>query len=106
MAEPEEEKTEQEKSPEQLAMEADIEMFAHIDVFGESEGGRILLQSLMKDVMSAIESIGNRYSSLTLPEFIAYGAEIKTKLDIVRSVTRAKKNKDEIMKILEESLQE
>lgn len=93
-------------TPDQEDMKRDIGTFADIEVFGESEGGKLLLKGIITDIMSAIESIAAKYPTLTMQEFVSLGADIKTKLDLVRSVTRARKHKEEIQKILEESLKE
>lgn len=91
-----------------LADERDV--FKDMEILAASKGGQILVSNLLKDILSAMEVMANDYSKLTHTEFIAHSAGIKEKMDIIRVLTRAEKNKkfvdEEISKQFESILTE
>lgn len=103
-------KARESKDPRVEEMSDEFDAFNALDILSTSEGGKILIKSLTKDVMGTLETIVLKYNTLTHIEFIAYSAKIKEKIDILRSLTRARKNKqfitEEIDKLLEETLQD
>ena len=57
-----------------------------------SEGGRILVRQLLKDVMGLMETICAKHKTLTLAEFVGIGAEMKSKLDLAQVIAHSKEN--------------
>jgi hypothetical protein len=84
----------------------ELSKFSKLEALALSEGGQILFKSLMADVSSGIDTLINRYSSLTQLEFISICADIKTKLDLARILKKSEKNKDQAKSDLEEALLE
>ena len=91
-------------------MGTELDTFIALDALSLTDGGKILIKSLTKDIISTVESLCMKYPELTQTQFIAYSAKMKEKLDILRTLTRANKNKsiltEEIEKLLEETLQD
>lgn len=100
-----EEKLKKIKSSDQLTLIADeLQRVSAIEAFYLSEGGSILFKSLMSDVVSSVETLSYRYQSLSQQEFISLCADMKTKLDLARVMSKAGKNKDQAHKDLEQAL--
>ena len=91
-------------STELMEIADDLDEVAAIDAVATSEGGKILLKGLMADVASAVESIAMQHKTLTLQEFISYGAAIKERLDIANALSGAQKNKEYLSELLEQRL--
>lgn len=84
----------------------DLQAVTDLSVIAELDGGKQLLKGLTIDIISAVESIVAGRDSFTLQQFIATACDIKTRLDIVRSITRAKDNKTFLEKELKDALAE
>jgi hypothetical protein len=69
-------------------------------------GGKLLVDALVKDACSAVELIANQYKSLSHQEFVALGADISTKINLARSLTRAEKNEKYIDEQMADLLKE
>lgn len=85
---------------------AELDRVSKIEALTLTDGGKLLFNSLMKDIVSNVETLTVKYSSLTQMEFISICAEMKTKLDLARAMNKAPKNKDIAQKDLEEALLE
>lgn len=72
----------------------------------QSEGGQLLVTGLVNDVVSAIDAMSMYASDLTHPQLIMYVARIKERMDLVRVLTKSKKNRYELEDILREKLKE
>lgn len=94
------------ESPELSALADDLDKVTAIAIVAESEGGELLVKGLISDVVSSLDTIAVKHSSLSINEFIALGASIKANLDLMRALKRSKKNKKELQGMLEEALQE
>jgi len=75
-----------------LADERDV--FKDMEILASSKGGQILVSNLLKDIIATMETLGNKYTELSHTEFIAYSAGIKEKMDLIRVLTRAEKNRE------------
>lgn len=84
----------------------DLGAVAAITAIADMEGGKTLVKNLLKDVVSCVDSVCSHHETLTLQQFISLGAEMKTKLDMVRVISRSKKNKKYLEELLAEPLQE
>lgn len=82
----------------------DLDNITDLDILASSKGGKVLVKGLMSDIVNSIDSLSIKYSKLTLQEFVSLGADIKTKLDIIRVVKRAKTNREYLEKLLEEAI--
>lgn len=93
-------------NPDLMALTDDLDKITAIGVVSKTEGGKILVEGLLTDIVSSVDTIANKHSTLTANEFITIGASIKTKLDLVRVMTKADKNKEELTEMLKEALQD
>lgn len=88
----------------------DIDIYADLDIFLRSKGGEQIVKGIFKDITASIETLASKHSTLTMQEFVSISAQIKERLDFVRVLTRAEKNKrfltEELKKMLEESIRE
>lgn len=77
-----------------------------LDALSNMEGGQVLIASFTKDAINIIDALSIKYKNLTRDEFVGYCADLKNKLDVVRALKRAKKNKKFLTEALEDALQE
>lgn len=84
----------------------DLDKVAALSALTDTEGGKVLVESLIKDIMSDLDRISSGYKTLTNQEFIGIGASLKTNIDMVRVLSRAKENKKFLEELLEKELQE
>lgn len=97
------------KTPKQEKIEIisdELKKFSKLEAVALSEGGSLLFKSLMADAVSCIDTLGAKYNSLNVQEFISLCAEMKTKLDLARVMKKSTKNKDQAKADLEEALLE
>lgn len=97
--------TEEERAnPEIADMVDDLGKISAITVIGDSQGGKILVKSLVSDVVGNVDTLCAKYSTLSLQEFISLCADMKSKLDLIRVITRARKNKKSLEAMIGETL--
>lgn len=89
---------------EQQAIATEFKSAAALDMLAKSGGGKLLVAGLLEDIVTIVDDLSNNFPTLTLPEFIAHGASLKTKLDLARALTRSEEGKDVLAKLLKESL--
>ena len=97
------------KTPKEEKIEViqdELKRLSKLEAVALSEGGKLLFNSLMKDAVSVIDTLGYKYNSLSQVEFIALCAELKTKLDLARVMNKSIKNKEQADKDLEAALLE
>lgn len=91
-----------------VEMGSELDNFIGLDALSISDGGKLLIGSLKKDIITTIETLASGYKELTQTQFIGHCAGLKERLDILRALTRARKNKEfiteEINKLLDEAL--
>ncbi len=83
---------------------ADIDKYGSLEAVYSSPGGQLLVKANIADVISDIDTLCAHYATLTLQEFIAKCADMKSKLDLIRALANSPKNKDDAMAALEEAL--
>lgn len=86
-------------------IEKDLQIQSEIDAYADSKAGKILVTSLLADILSSLDRLCSNYDKLTLQEFIALSAGMKSNKDLVEVLTRAKGNKEFLDKLLKEALQ-
>lgn len=101
-----ERKKRSEFNAEQKEIADELDAASALEAVSASTGGKLLSSALVSDVVDLIDALGSKYRTLTHLEFISLCADMKTKLDLMRSLSRAKKNKDYLKEILEEKLKE
>ncbi len=92
------------KNPVVKDLADDRDKAAALESVALTEGGKLLIDGLVRDLMGDIENIGVHYKTLTMQEFISLGANINVALNMVRALTRAAKTKkllsDDIERLL------
>ena len=84
----------------------DIQKYSSIDAISNSQGGKIVVTSLRKDVVSTIDELISKYKTLSHTEMIALCATLHARLSLLRVLTRAKKLKKYAMEEMEFILKE
>lgn len=84
----------------------DLDTASALDAIAISEGGKIITNGLLSDVVSDIETLSIRYKELTMQEFVGVCADLKTKLDLYRAIIRAPKAKSDLKEQLKNALEE
>lgn len=87
-----------------LAIVDDLNNYAALSAISNQEGGRLLVDGLVTDVMGGIERVTGSYKTLTHVELMAVCAGLKANLDLLRILTRASTNKDLANEALEEAI--
>jgi hypothetical protein len=91
------------KRTQELEDQADqLDKMHALDVMAQTEGARVLVDSLVSDCITAINALANRYKTMPEMEMRAYCAELSVNLALMLSITRSKMNR----KALEEALAE
>lgn len=94
-----------ELTPKKL-IQKDIGNYASLEAVKNSEGGKLILTSLKKDVQSCLDEISSKYKTATHAELIATSAKLAERLTIYRMLTRSTKNKHLAQNQLDELLEE
>lgn len=71
----------------------DIKRFSSISAILGTDGGKLLVSSLQKDIISSIDELIGKYKTSTHTEIIANCARLSERLTLLRTLNRAKKNK-------------
>lgn len=94
------------RSPEVVEIEKDLGTYISLETLADSEGGKILVDNLAKDIIGLTESLGIKYKTATHAELMGLCADLESKTTILRLITRAKKNKELAQDALKEALME
>lgn len=73
-------------------------------VLSESEGGVLLKKTYQKDVINSLDKLAYKFASLSHIELIAECANLRAKLEILRTFNTAKRNQVIAEEDLEEAL--
>ncbi len=87
------------------AVTDDLDRYEPLAVLASTDGGKVILESLRLDILSAIGSL-NKYKTASHAELMAACATLTERLNIYRSLTNAKKNKEGALIALEKILNE
>lgn len=75
-----------------------------IKTLHDSEGGQILINGLVSDVIGAMDSLMNNVSTYSHIEIVAMVCKMKERVDIIRVLTGAKARQEVYQDLLEEEL--
>ena len=89
-----------ENKEEKEQLKEDIKSYIDLETLANTSGGKILIKALRSDIVSVISHMTENKEDYTLQQFISSACDIKSKLDILKSLTRAESNKEELEKIL------
>lgn len=81
---------------------AQIELYGSLEAVANSKGGKVILASLKKDIISCIDSLCSKYPTASQTELIAIVARMSERLALLRSLVRAEKNKKIYIQELDE----
>lgn len=71
----------------------DIRKYSALEATAKSDGGKILLDSLKKDIVSAVDELGTKYKTIPHIELVSICAKLSERLTILRIFNRASKLK-------------
>lgn len=83
-----------------------VKKYSAIEATAKSAGGKIILDSLKKDIVSSVDEVCRGYKTLSHTELIAVIAKLSERLSILRIFNNSAKNKkisSNDLKILTES---
>lgn len=72
-----------EESEEIKVETATLKKFKDLAILAESDGGKIVIDILSKDIASAISMMTSNYTTLTLQEYVGAMAGIKVKAELI-----------------------
>ena len=75
-----------------------------LSVLAETEGGKLLIESLLKDIASTVTTLTVRYKDGTHTDLVALCAKLDGRLDMYHALTRAKTHRKELQQILNDAL--
>ena len=81
--------------------EITLDKYHDLKALADIPGGKILVEALLSDSVSKVETLMSQYQSLSHIEMIALCASIKEKMDVVRALTRAESNLKELSDALQ-----
>ncbi len=91
---------------EQEEIEKDIDLYKSMSAMADSDGGKIIITNLKRDVVSMIETLLSQYKSEKDIELRVTVARLEASLTLLRAMTRADKNKKEAQDALANLLAE
>lgn len=77
-----------------------------LKALADTEGGKQLVELLLKDVVATVGNIAGNRAKWSLAEFQAAGADLDTKLNLLRVITRAKENEQFLDEMIADALAE
>lgn len=96
-------------SDEQKMIQEDIEKFAKLDSLANSDGGKLLIEHLRKNVLSALEMVLLGYKDMPEMELRSCIARANERLIILQTLTQSYGNKKqaekELMDLLENNIE-
>lgn len=98
------EKIKNSKNPNVKLIADELDRVSAISAIADMEGGKLLISQLIKDIVDTIDTLSTKYKTLTTQEFIGHCAGMESKLSLVRTLKKARKNKDIAQADLAEAL--
>ena len=87
-------------------VEQDIALYSSLESVASSEGGKHIIKNLKTDINGAISNIVSNYKKAPHIELIGYCAVLSERISLLKTLTRASKNKDlaiETLKLFEDT---
>ena len=72
----------------------------------DMEGGKVLVDALISDVVNAVSKLSSNYSELTRDQLVSVAAHISVNLALARTLTRSTENLKYADEALKEALSE
>ena len=87
-------------------IQSDIKKYSAFASLGSTEGGALLIDVFIEDILTTVTKLSHNYKTLTHMEMVALCASLESKLDVVRTLSRSVKNRDGALDALAEALKE
>lgn len=84
----------------------DIDTYAAIAAIANQQGGKILVDTATKDIVTTVEALAAGYEKLSHAELMGKCATLRANLAMLRTLTRADKNLDLAGEALAEAVKE
>ena len=91
---------------EEEQIKKDLGAISTLEAVALTEGGQMLIKSLVKDIIGSVDMLSTNYSGYSLEKFISLAADIKSKSDLVRTLTRSSANKAYLEELLADAIKE
>lgn len=95
---------EQKQIPGVKDMIKDLDKVSAIEAVSISEGGKKLVSELVKDIVGDVETLCSGYKTMSVQEFVGICADMKSKIDLTRVITRAKDSKDYLENLISDTI--
>ena len=91
---------------EEAEMKAELDTASALEAVAISQGGIIIRDGLIRDIVGLVTTLSVKYKSATQLELVSVCADLKTKLDLLHVLSRAGKNKDFLIEQLGDALEQ
>lgn len=88
--------------PTKKEIEKDLKNVKALEILAKSDGGKLIQEAVRKDLVVAIDNLANKYKELPHEKLVAYCADLRSQLGLLRLFNSAKSNR----KFIEEQLNE
>ncbi len=85
-------------------LQEDLDIQKSLAEVRNTKGGKILVDTLLHEIIGAVQTISENNSTLTMQEFIALGAKIKVRHDMLGVLVGAEEQRDYFSELLKEEL--
>lgn len=85
--------TKEEKELQIKDIREDLDRVSAIESLSNTKGGKIFIGKLVNDIISSVDILCLKYGKLTLQEFVGLCADMNVKLDLIRTIKKARKSK-------------
>lgn len=90
------------KSPEQEA----YNKFLALNLLAETDGGKIVITSLLSDITRSIEALSTEYRTASHFDLVRHCSDLNSRLSLYRALTRAETKLKEVDAIIKEALED
>jgi len=88
--------------PKILEVDQDIESYAAIAAFNDSEGGKELRKAMRSDIAAGINQLTSTYGKADLPELLQIIAKVDARISLLNALGNAEQNREDAEKMLDE----
>lgn len=95
------------KEPQTIVEEIGVDLgnAMALQTLHDSEGGKLVINSLIQDIIGALDTMIGGTDTLTHIQYVVLASRIKERVDLVRVLTSAKSNKEVLQGLLKEELE-
>lgn len=87
-------------------IEKDLKTYKKLEALSLSEGGIVLKELCLKDIVTTIDTLALGFKQLSHIEIIAHCARLNERLNMYRIITNSKKNAELTYEALQEAIKE